>query len=217
MPASMWDSGIIVHRSSANILSYEPTIKWHAHTREACTCWVNIYENTAINDSSEWTQTCVTYVRTRGAGYSFIPGWFSQKASRLLYALYRFTVTSVMVTSLSIHLIIIVTWDHSIFNKQLISYRLETVCGLTENRTWTVSKIPSQLTSWNDDVFMNYIIQAVIETVHVFIFYSLVRIFAGCFSPFFCVFHLLHLLLLLLWLTLILHPIPRPPLQCKCN
>lgn len=181
---------------------------------------MNIYENAAINDSSEWTQVCVTHIRTRGAGYSFIPGWFSQKASQLLYALYRSTVTSVMVTSLSIHLIIIVTWDHSIFNRQLISYRLETVCGLTENRTQTVSKISSQqLASWNDDVFMSYIIQAVIDTVHIFIYYSLVRIFAGCLFPFFCVFHRLHLLLLLLllWLTLILHPIPRPPLQCKCN
>lgn len=165
----MWAKFVAVWRAKT-----APTIKCHAHTWEACTCWVNIYENAAINDSSEWTQACVTYIRTRGAGYSFIPGWFSQKASQLLYALYRSTVTSGMVTSLSIHLIIIVTWDHSSFNKPLISYKLETVCGLTENRTWTVSKISSQqLASWNDDVFMNYIIQAVTETeTHLYILQS---------------------------------------------
>lgn len=81
---------------------------------------------------------------------------FSQKESQLLYALYRFWVTSVMVTNLSIHPIIMVTWDHSIFNKQLIPCRNETVCGLTKNSTWTFSKI-LDVSSWHEMIRYSWV------------------------------------------------------------
>lgn len=114
----------------------------------------------------------------KDAGYSFMPGCFSQKASQLLYTFYRSIEISITVTRLSLHQVIMVTWDHSIFNKQLTSYRKETVCGLTKNRTWTAGKLSCQQLTWNDDVFMSYIIQAIMEAVHIFVFYSVVRIFA---------------------------------------
>lgn len=193
----------------------------YIHTYRIRTRMINIYAyvwemyaDKILSDNSWRIQVCVTYIVTTGSRIRFHGIKFPPKTpfrrSQERYVQYGCIVASVMVMRRSINLFM----GNRRSGGHFIPCKKDTACDRARNSICPVSKSRSKsLHAFSTQGWFIVIItpswwspwlKKDICSISPPVLLS--PISTTSFLP-----------PSLLWLTLILHPIPRPPLQCKCN